>query len=163
MEQSKYFGGTGITLEKLKEIMPTINVDGTTYPIEKWLDECAVFDALVPGKSLVWIPYNVWERGTVTEVIWHQMEFKHYGFVTDESQDWWIAVPYCTVENPEGKDKGDYYVYEISFYKRWKRKTQEHHLTRQQAKPKRKFLSKADIADIKRQEVITNSQNKQQK
>ncbi len=161
MEESKYFGGTGITLEKLKAVKPTINVDGTTYPIEKWLKECAVFDALVPGKSLVWIPYNVWKRNLVVEIVWDRFNFKGYNFATNEMQDWWIAEPYCTVKNPDGE--GEYNVYEISFYKRWKRKTQQNHLTKQQAKPKRKFLSKVDIAEFKRQEVITNSQNKQQK
>jgi hypothetical protein len=161
MEQKQYFGGTGITLEKLKVVMPTINVDGTTYPIERWLDECAVFDALVPGKSLVWIPYGCWMQSTVTEVVQQRFNFKNYGFATEEMQDWWIAEPYCKVENPDGG--GDYYVYEISFYKKWKRKTQMSQLIKQRQKPKRKFLSKSDIADIKRQEVITNSQSKQPK
>jgi hypothetical protein len=159
IEESKYFGGTGITLQKLKAVKPTINVDGTEYNIETWLAECTIFDNLIPGKSKAWIPYNVWKQGTVASVVWNRYNFKDYGFTTEETQDWWIAIPYCMVENPDS-EVDVYYVYEISFYKKWKRKTQQNHLTKQQQKPKGKFLSKNDIASIKRQEVITNSQNR---
>lgn len=154
----KYFGGTGITLDKLKVAYPTINVDGTTYPIERWLKECALFDKLVVNESKVWIPYNVWEQGVVTEVVWDKVEFKHYGFATEETMDWWVSEPYCKVKL---KDKeGEYFVYEMTFYKNWKRKTQMAHLTAQREKPKRKFLSAEDIAEFKKQEVIKNSQAK---
>jgi len=152
----KYFGGTGITLEKLKEVMPTTNVDGTTYKIEDWLKECARFDALVPNVSKLWIPYDVWERGVVTEVVWQRHNLKHYN--TEDTKDWWVAEPYAKVLC-EGHE-GEYYVYEISFYKKWKRKTQMKHLIDQQKKPKRKFLSKSDIIELKKQEVITNRLNK---
>lgn len=155
----KYFGGTNITIDRLKEVMPTINVDGTTYKIEKWLEECAKFDALEPGKSKLWIPYGVWEQGTVTKVEWSRHEFKHYSH-TSETEDWWIAEPFAHVQRQGHEADGDYYVYEISFYKRWRRKTHMKHLIQQQAKPKRKFLSSQDIAAIKRDQVITNSKNK---
>ena len=154
--KNPYFGGTGITLEKLKAVMPTINVDGTTYQIEDWLAECAVFKALVPNVSKLWIPYGVWERGVVTEVVWDKHTFSSYNNPT-EMQDWWVAEPYAKVQY---RAEGEYFVYEISFYKGWKRKTQMQHLMAQQQKPKRKFLSKEDIVELKKLEIITNSQKK---
>jgi hypothetical protein len=156
---SKYFGGTGITLEKLKKVMPTINVDGTTYKIENWLRECLVFDALTVNKSKVWIPYNVWERGVVTEVVWQKFNFKNYSFATEETKDWWIYEPYLKVQR-EGHE-GEYYVYEVTFYKTWPRKTQMKELARRTG-PKRKFLSQKAVAELKKQEAIANSQKKRQ-
>ncbi|SRR6266403_330129 len=153
----KYFGGTGITLEKLKEVMPTINVDGTSYKIENWLNECIKFDKLVPNKSKVWIPYSVWEYNIVSEVIWDKYQFEGYSF-PDECKDWWVSVPYCKVNGKNAE--GVYNVYEISFYKNWKRKSQMKHLIVQSDKPKRKFLSSKDIAELKKQEVISNSNSK---
>lgn len=153
----KYFGGTGITLDKLKAALPTIGVDGTNYKIESWLEECAKFDALEPNKSKLWIPYRVWERGIVTEVVQDRYEFKTYSFPA-EMQDWWVAVPYAKVKR-DGYE-GEYYVYEISFYKRWRRKTQMKHLIEQEAKPKRKFLSQKDIAEHKKREAIANRLSK---
>lgn len=157
-DYSKYFGGTGITLEKLKAAMPTINVDGTTYRIEDWLRECARFDELVPGKDKLWIPYQVWERGTVTEVVWPRHEFKHYGH-TEETQDWWVAEPHAKVKR-DGHE-GEYLVYEITFYKNWRRKSQMKEILRKQG-PKRKFLSQRDMADLKKQDAIDNSKRKRQ-
>ncbi len=150
----KYFGGTGITLEKLKEVMPTINIDGTSYKIEDWLKECIVFDKLVPNKSKAWIPYSVWEYNTVTEVIWDKYLFEGYSF-PEECKDWWVSTPHCKVQSIER----EYNVYEISFYKNWKRKTQMKHLIEQSDKPKRKFLSSKDIAELKKQEAIVNSKS----
>ena len=142
----KYFGGTGITLEKLKKVMPTMNVDGTTYKIEDWLKECAVFDALVPGKSKVWIPYNVWEQGIVSEVVQNRYNFGSYNW-PDEMKDWWVAEPMVKANF----NSIEWYVYVITFYKNWRRKSQMKHLTAQREKPKRKFLSQKDMADIKKQ------------
>jgi hypothetical protein len=148
----KYFGGTGITLDKLKKVMPTINVDGTTYQIEDWLKECEKFDKLVPNKSKVWIPYNVWKYNTVIEVVWDKYKFKTYSF-PEEMNDWWVSEPYCKVAH----ENGEYFVYEISFYKRWKRKTQMSHILEQEKKPKRKFFSSKEIAEFKKAEAIENS------
>lgn len=153
MKYQKYFGGTGITLEALKKAKPTVNIDGTTYPIEEWLEECVKFDALRPGQDKLWIPYNVWERGVVKNVIWLKYNFKDYDWPV-EMQDWWFYKPYAEVIR-NGHD-GEYYVYEISFYKKWPRKTQMNHLSAQGQKPKRKFLSPGDIREIKKQEIIKN-------
>lgn len=156
----QYFGGTGITLEKMKEVLgDRFNVDGTTYTIDRWLAECAVFDALIPGKSKIWVPYGGAEFfGELIAVEWDKHEFKGYSYSTPETEDWWIAEPYLRVKH-ETEDN-EYYVYEVTFYKNIRRKSQAAHLTRQQAKPKRKFLTKQDIIDFKRQEVISNAQNK---
>ena len=154
----KYFGGTGISLEALKKVMPTIGVDGTTYQIEKWLEECAVFDSLVPGKSKVWIPYGgVMEYGTLVEVVWDKYQLKNYSY-PEGTEDWWVMEPHLKVSR-EGHE-GEWYVYEVTFYKSWRRKSQMKHLEIQRAKPKRRFLSAADIAEIKKQEVIANSVGK---
>ncbi len=155
-ELEKYFGGTGITLEKLKKIKPKINVDGTEYRIESWLKECIKFDKLVPNKSKVWVPYNVWNYLTVTKVVWDKYEFKNYSLATEETKDWWIAEPHCKVSHPDG----EYYVYEISFYNKWKRKTQMNHIIEQSKKPKRKFFSHKEIAELKKAEAIENSKAK---
>jgi hypothetical protein len=150
---SEYFGGTGITLEKLKQVMPTINVDGTTYKLEDWFKECDIFKKLTPGKSKVWVPYGGAEYyDTLKEVVWCKYNFKHY-FEQDEYKDWWIYIPYLIV--------GDYYVYEVSFYKKYvKRKSQIRELNRRKLEPKRKFLSYKDIEILKRDEIINNRKRK---
>lgn len=147
MENKQYFGGTDLTIDKLIEVYPTINVDGTTYKIENWLKECEVFDKLIPNKSTVWIPYNEWRTSTNFEVVWDKE------FFSNSNPDWFVYEPYLVVEN-------NWYVYEISFYKKWKRKTQMNHLIEQNQKPKRKFLSKKDISDIIKQEHINNRNEK---
>lgn len=151
--ENKYFGGTNITLEKLKAIMPTINVDGTTYNIENWFAECDVFEKLVPNKSKVWVPYGGAEDwGILKEVVYDKYEFSNYSF-PDECNDWWVSVPYLIVE----LNGINYYVYEISIYNRMvKRKSQIHELNRRRLEPKRKFLSKQDIIEFKKQEIINN-------
>lgn len=138
-----YFGGTDITLDKIKQLMPTINVDGTEYKIENWLKECEVFDKLVINKSKVWIPYDVWERDFVKEVIWQKHNFKHYSF-PEYAEDWWVYVPYCITNS-------GYYIYEITFYKNWKRKTQMKELLKRKAEPKRKFLSRKELHEKNKQ------------
>lgn len=150
----EYFGGTNITLEKLVELMPTINVDGTTYKLENWFKECEVFEKLITGKSKVWIPYGGAEYyGTLKEVVWVKYNFSAY-YDGDEYKDWWVYEPYLIVD--------EYFVYEVSFYKRnVKRKSQIPELNRRRLEPKRKFLSRQDIINLKRDEIIDNRKRKE--
>ncbi len=155
----EYFGGTGITLEKLKTILPKHNVDGTNYPIENWLKECALFNRLIEGKSPVYVPYSgAQDFGILHRVVWDKYEFKDYGFVTEETKDWWIAEPYLEVR----LGGGIWYVYEVTFYKSWKRKTQLNHIDRVRKRGKGKFLDRRDIAVINRMAVIENSIKKRE-
>lgn len=157
----EFFGGTGITFEKLKKVMPTVNIDGTTYKIEDWLKECALFNRLVPGKTPVWVPYGgAQDFGILESVVWDKYEFKHYIDETGklkghpiECKDWWFSEPYLRVRFAGGV----WYVYEISYYKKIRRKTQLNHLDRIRARGKGKFLDKRDIAALKRMESIENS------
>lgn len=153
-----YFGGTGITLGKLKAIMPTHGIDGTQYKIENWLKECELFDNLKPGAK-VWVPYGgAQEFGVLKEVVWKQrFNFKHYtAYNTEETKDWYIEEPYLLVE----LNGLTYHVYEISFYKKWKRKTQLNHIDRVRARGKQKFISRKEIGKLKQQEAIDNRNRK---
>lgn len=165
---NKYFGGTDICLEKLKELHPDMYIDGTTYQLEDWLKECEVFDKLIPDVSKVFIPYGgTLDYGILVEVVWNKLyinpEKVKYFWEDDieedlypETRDWWIYEPYLKVRYNEL----EWYVYEVTYYKSWKRKSQMKYLAEQALKPKRKFLSKEDIREIKKQEMISNSQNK---
>lgn len=160
MEIGKYFGGTGITLEKLKEICPTVNVDGTTYKIENWLKECEVFDKLIPNVSKVWVPYGgAEEYGILRNIVWTKLQLGDYDF-PENSKDWWIYEPHLEVE----LNGVIWYVYEVTFYKTWvKRKSQIKELRRRQLEPKRKFLSRKDLINLKIQEAIENRKLKSKK
>ena len=161
-----YFGGTGISLEKLCKILPNWNIDGTRYKMEDWLAECAVLETLIEGKSEIWIPYGSAERfGILRRVVWDKINFKGYGFSTEETEDWWFYEPYMeveyykegdTIENPENC----YYVYEYTFYKKQKHKVQRAYLQKVKRAIKGKFLSLKDIADIKKKAAIENSVTK---
>jgi len=155
MESKKpYFGGAGITYDKLVKLMETINVDGTTYKFENWLKEVEVFENLIPGKSLVWIPYGGAEcYGVLSEVVWCKYEIKHYSFRTEETMDWWFYEPYLIVKLDE---EHVYYVYEYTYYKKIKHKVRSAYATKAM-KEKRKFLSAKDISEIKRNTAIENS------
>jgi hypothetical protein len=154
--ETEFFGGTGITLEKLSDTLGKMNVDGTYYTVQKWLKECKVFDSLIPNKSKVWIPYSLWEQGMVVEVIWEKYNFCNYSFPI-EMNDWWIYIPYCKVQHATGT----WFVYEITYYiKNVRRKTQIKELIRRKSEPARKFLSKLDIAEFKKNEAIANSKRK---
>lgn len=164
---NKYFGGTDITLEKLKEVESTMFIDGSHYKIEDWLKECEIFDKLIPNVSKVFIPYGgTLDYGILVEVVWDKIfinpEKVKYFWEDEEvdlhpeTRDWWIYEPYLKVLYNDI----EYFVYEISIYKGWKRKSQMKYLAEQALKPKRKFLSKKDIRELKKQEMISNSQNK---
>lgn len=154
-----FFGGTGATLEKLKSILKTINVDGTTYKIENWLKEVEVIAGLILNKDKIWIPYGGAEfYGTLKEVVWDKYKFKGYGISTrfPETIDWWCYEPHMIVTGP---NEVDYYVYEYTFYKEIKNKVRDA-IVRKNQKPKRKFLSQLDISKLKKSEMIDNSINK---
>lgn len=158
----EFFGGTGITLDKLKHIKPKINVDGTTYHIEDWLKECELFSRLEVGKTPIYVPYSgAQDYGILHEVVWDRYEFKHFGISEKypETKDWWIAEPYLKVRFAGGL----WYVYEVTFYKKWRRKTQLNHIDRVRARGKGKFLNRQDIIALKRTEVIENSVRKREK
>lgn len=167
INNNKYFGGTDITLEKLKEVESTMFIDGSHYKIEDWLKECEIFDKLIPNVSKVFIPYGgTLDYGVLVEVVWEKYyinpEKRKCFWKEDEvdlhpeTRDWWISEPYLKVLYNDI----EYYVYEISIYKSWKRKSQMKYLAEQALKPKRKFLSKKDIRELKKQEMISNSRNK---
>jgi len=145
------FGGTGITIEKLKSIKPTNNVDGTTYKIEAWIKEAELICSL-PIDTKVWIPYNKMEYGKLKEIVMQKFRFEGYSFCTPDTIDWWILEPYMNVEDSEGNI---WFVYEYSFYKRMKCKVREA-LAIKQSKPKRKFISSKELAETKRKEAINN-------
>lgn len=107
-----YFGGTGATLEKFCIIHQKIGVDGTNYKSENWFKEISVFESLKPGDK-VWIPYGGTQKyGKFKRIEWATRQFKHYGYCTPETQDWWYYEPYLIVEY----NGNEYYVYEYSFY-----------------------------------------------
>lgn len=147
---SEYFGGTGVTLSKLCKVLPIWSVDGTRYKMENWIKEVKIIDSLVPGVSKIWIPYGGAEYyGTLKEVVWKKIHFEGYGFQTPESKDWWFSEPYMLVDY---EDK-TYYIYEYTFYKKDKHKVRRAYADKQK-KPKRKFLSQKDIADIKKEQSL---------
>ena len=160
MNKKQYFGGTGITLEKLKKICPTINVDGTTYKIEEWLKECEVFDTLIVNKSKIWVPYSGAEEYGVLRKITRNIRSFSFFSPKEELKDWWVSEPYLEVE----LNGLNWYVYEVSIYKKWvKRKSQLKELNRRSLEPKRKFLSYKDINNLKKIEAIENRKLKEER
>lgn len=145
------FDGTNITIDKLKSIIPTINIDGTIYPIEDWIKEAEIIINLPIG-SQVWIPYNKMEYGKLKETIYEKRKFKDYSYCTQETKDWWILEPYMIVESLDGDE---YYVYEYTFYKNIKHKVR-YALAVKQRKPKRKFLTRQEIVEFKKKAAINN-------
>ena len=115
MSKAPYYGGTGITEEKLISKLETCYVSGTHYPVKTWLKECAVIESLTPGVSKVWIPYGGTEKhGTLKEIEWNKVQIKGYLKPDDEGQDWWYYEPILVVVAP---DNGyEYFVYEYSAY-----------------------------------------------
>ena len=151
MSRAPYFGGKGATLEEFKKMRTTLNIDGTTYKIEDWLQECAAIDKLEPGKTPVYVPYGgAEEYGVLVRVEWDKREYDN---------GWWVYEPVLIVL----LNDINWYVYEYTFYKNWRRKTQRKHLRIVKQRPKGKFLSKKDIAELKRNEAIENSKKKLQK
>lgn len=160
MSKSPYFFGTGITLGKLREELPTHNVDGTRYKTDAWLKECAVIDSLVIGKSQIWIPYESAQIfGTLKEIIWNKYEFKYYNFPS-ECEDWFIYEPYMLVDATIDGIEHCYYVYEYTFYMKQRRKTQHSHIDKIRKRGKQKFYSHKEMGLFKQQESIQNSINK---
>lgn len=117
--KAPYYGGTGITLEKLKEkLHNTINVDGTSYSLDTWLKECAVFEGLIPGKSKVWIPYGgMMKHGKLNRIEWVKFTLEGTGYADAESHDWWIYEPILIVDGVSSTGENyEYYVYEYTLY-----------------------------------------------
>lgn len=149
----EYFGGTNITLDRLKEIYKKHSMDGTEVPIEKYIKELSIIDNLIAGKSKVWIPYGVNNYGILNHVEWDKHEYKHY-YITEETKDWWIMDVCMMVDyfNQDGSIN-QYCVYEYTFYN----KEKVRNWMRRGFKSKGKFLSKKAISEIKKGEAIQNS------
>lgn len=156
---SKHFGGKGITLEKLLKILPKYGVDGTNYSTRTWLADVATINTLLPGKSPVYIPYGGAQVfGVLKEVIWDKYEFKVHIDNTDVW--WWIHEPHMLVDVVIDGEERCYNVYEYTFYKNLKRKTQWKHIDNVGKRGKQKFYSRKEMSALKKQHDIVNSINK---
>ncbi len=148
-----YYGGTDITLEKLCKVMPSCNIDGTTYKTEDWIKECAVIDNLKIGQK-IFIPYGGCEDyGILKEIVWDKFNFKGKGLCTDETKDWWYYEPTMMVSYFKDGEEHIYYVYEYSFYIGHTRFYRDYN-----RKSKRKFFSMKEMAEVKKNTAIENQQ-----